>query len=203
MLFAAFSDVSQLLGLLGCATMKVSSSANQMAAVSHQPGNVMAIQIVKMAVTNITPALLAPVPPRCSVVTTGTVCYAAGFATETTTAGTWAMKETVPRRLSDVPAGSGSAPATVCASTSPLCVTTLLTAPMVLTSLLSAVSLISAFLLSLQQALGLSERFDCFITFRCLQAFSNSILFWYHMMTEDQTLTWFDFIWHSSTTGIL
>lgn len=88
MLFAAFSDVSQLLGLLGCATMKVSSSANQMAAVSHQPGNVMAIQIVKMAVTNITPALLAPVPPRCSVVTTGTVCYAAGFATETTTAGT-------------------------------------------------------------------------------------------------------------------
>lgn len=88
MLFAAFSDVSQLLGLLVCATMKVSSSANQTAAVSHQPGNVTAIQTVKMAATNTTPAHLAPVPPRCSAVTMGTVCYAAGFATATTTAGT-------------------------------------------------------------------------------------------------------------------
>lgn len=52
--------------------------------------------------------------------------------------------ETVPRRLSDVQAGSGSAPATACASTSPQCVTTLPTAPMVLTSLLYVVSLFSA-----------------------------------------------------------
>lgn len=53
------------------------------------------------------------------------------------------MNETVPRHLSDVQAGSGSALATVCASTSPQCVTTLLTVPMVLTSLLFAVSFVS------------------------------------------------------------
>lgn len=54
------------------------------------------------------------------------------------------MKEIAPRRLSDVQAGSGSALATVCASTSPQCATTLLTAPMALMSLLFAVSLFSA-----------------------------------------------------------
>lgn len=142
--------LSQLQGPQGCATMRVSSSVSQMGAVSRPPGSVMVIQTVRMAVTNTTPAHLAPAPPHSSAVTMEIVYYAAGFVMGTTTAGTWAMKETVPHRLSDVQAGSGNALATVCASTSPQCVTTLLTAPMVLTSLLSAVSLIPAFLVSLE-----------------------------------------------------
>ncbi len=97
------------------------------------------------------------------------------------------MKETVPHRLSGVQAGSGSALVTACASTSPRCATTLPTAPMVLTSLLSAVSLISAFLVSLEHAVCLSERLDCFMTFRGLLTSSNSIKFSHHMKTKSNS----------------
>lgn len=97
------------------------------------------------------------------------------------------MKETVPHRLSDVQAGSGSALATACASTSPQCVTTLLTVPMGLTSLLSAVSLISAFLVSLERVLCLSERLDCFIKFLGLLGSQFNKCFISHDK-QDQTL---------------
>lgn len=91
------------------------------------------------------------------------------------------MKETVPRRLSDVQAGSGNVLATVCASTSPQCVTTHLIAPMALTSLLSVVSPISAFFVSLKLIFCPSQRLDFFIKFVSLLASSNSIKFLCHM----------------------
>lgn len=90
------------------------------------------------------------------------------------------MNETVPLRLLDVQAGSGSALATVCASTSPQCVTTPPTAPMVLTSLLFAVSP----LFNVSWCRTCSERRDSLITslLVCLyfhttrQTGSNSLL---------------------------
>lgn len=99
------------------------------------------------------------------------------------------MKETVPRRLSDVQAGSGSVLATVCASTSPQCATTHLTAPMVLTSLLSVVSLISATFVSLELIFCLSQSLDYFIEFVSLLASSNSIKILYHMTNRIKLLT--------------
>lgn len=80
--------VFQLQGLQVCATMRVSSSASQMATVSHPPGSAMATQTVRMAATNTTPVHLVPARPRCSAAITETVCYVAGSATGTTTAGT-------------------------------------------------------------------------------------------------------------------
>lgn len=87
-MFVVFSNVPQLLGRQGCATMRLSSSVSQTGAVSPLPGSVMVIQTVRMAVTNTMPAHLAPAPPHSSAVTMGTVCYAAGFVMGTTTVGT-------------------------------------------------------------------------------------------------------------------
>ncbi len=88
MLFVVLSNVSQLLGPQGCATMRVSSSVSQTGAVSRLPGSVMVIQTVRTAATNTMPVRLAPAPPHSSAVTMETVCYAAGFVMGTTTAGT-------------------------------------------------------------------------------------------------------------------
>lgn len=88
MAFVVFPNLSQLPGPQGCAIMRVSSSASQTGAVSRLLGNVMVIQTVKMAATNTMPAHLAPAPPHSSAVTMETVCYAVGFVTATTTAGT-------------------------------------------------------------------------------------------------------------------
>lgn len=88
MLSVVFSNLPQLLGPQGCATMRVSFSVSQMGAVSRLPGSVMVIQTVKMAATNTLPAHLAPAPPHSIAVTMETVCYAAGFVMGTTTAGT-------------------------------------------------------------------------------------------------------------------
>lgn len=134
----------QLLDPRGCATMRVSSSVSQMGLVSRPHGSVMVIQTARTAATNTTPARLAPAPPHSSAVIMETACYTAGSVTVTMTAGTWVMKETVPHRPFAVQAGSGNVLATVCASTWPQCVTTLLTVPTVLTSPLFAVSLISS-----------------------------------------------------------
>lgn len=143
--FLLFPTKSQLQGPLGCATMKASSSVSQTGAVYRPPGSVTVTRTARTAATNTTPVRLAPVPPRSSAVTMGTVCCAAGFVMGTTTAGTGAMKGTVPRRRFDARACSGSVRATACASISPQFVTTLPTAPMVPTSLLSAVSRLYAF----------------------------------------------------------
>lgn len=87
-LFVVFSYAFQPPGLQVCATMKVSSSASQTAAVSHLPGSVMVIQTVRTAAMNTTPAHLAPALPHSSGATTETVCYAVGFVMGTMTAGT-------------------------------------------------------------------------------------------------------------------
>lgn len=153
-------------GLQDCATMTVSFSASLMETVFHLLGSVMVTQTVRTAVTNTTPARLAPVHPHFSAVTMETACCAAGFVTETTTAGTWATNEIVPLHLFDVQAGSGSARDTVCVSTLQLCVTTLLTVPMVLMSLLSVVSLaqfIDSLLYWFQNFLCAPQILDCLI----------------------------------------
>lgn len=83
-----WSVLSQLLGPLGCATMRVSSSVSQMGAASRPAGSVMAIQTARMAAMNTTPARLAPAPPHFFAVIMEIVCYAVGFVMGTMTAGT-------------------------------------------------------------------------------------------------------------------
>lgn len=150
--------ITQPLDLQGCATMRVNFSASPMGAVFRLCGSAMAIQTARMAAMNTTPARLVPALPHSSAAIMEIVCYAVGFVTETTTAGTWAMKETVLHHLSDVQAGSGSAPATVFASISPQFVTTRLTALMVLMSRHFAVSCIRCFC---RQTITIIDKFDC------------------------------------------
>lgn len=87
-MFVLFANVYQLPDTQGCATMRLSSSASRTVAVSHLPGSVMAIRIVRMALMNTTPVHLAPARPRFSAATTETACFVIGCVMGTMTAGT-------------------------------------------------------------------------------------------------------------------
>lgn len=100
----------------------------------------MGTQTVKMAQTNTTRVHRARASPRSSAVIMGTVFSVAGYVTVITTVGMAAMSETVARRRSAVPAGSGSALDTVCVLTSAGCATTRQTVPTAPMNPLSAVS---------------------------------------------------------------
>lgn len=102
--------------------MRASSNASQMAAVYRLHGSVMATLTAQMVQMSTTPAPRGPAPPRYSAVITATVCSPAGYVMVTMTVGTAATNATVLHPHSAAPAGSGSAPATVCVSISAECV---------------------------------------------------------------------------------